>query len=334
MILADMETVLQDKEMIKTYDEGRERSSHKELEKHQLRRSYAQCALSRIIDTPLVQPTTAVSLNCAAVSVHSRTGAHCLPHPSKVSSGGEDAFIIASTHQGTLTGVLDGVGGWINVGVDSGVYSRTLAHHIDLEFAEWTANGAESLRQQEGGKPLLGILERAFARMKALQIQGSCTVCLSLLLPNGSLHILNVGDSGLRVIRGDEVVFSTTEQQHSFNFPVQLGSLSDDAPSDGAYLITGVQPDDTLLLATDGVWDNLWEEEFVGVVTSSSGAFSAGLDGTARRLAEAAQRRGGDAGYVSPFAVHGQRAGLRTMGGKLDDSTAVVVRVCRAEKEE
>lgn len=37
------------------------------------------------------------------------------------------------------------------------------------------------------------------------------------------LHAANLGDSGFMVIRGDQVVYKSPAQQHSFNFPFQLG---------------------------------------------------------------------------------------------------------------
>ena len=52
---------------------------------------------------------------------------------------------------------------------------------------------------------------------------GSSTVCVAVL--NGtSLQTSNLGDSGLLVVRGDQVVMATAQQQHSFNFPFQVSS--------------------------------------------------------------------------------------------------------------
>lgn len=40
-------------------------------------------------------------------------------------------------------------------------------------------------------------------------ILGSCTVCLAVLKPGGLLEVANVGDSGFRIIRGNEMVFAS-----------------------------------------------------------------------------------------------------------------------------
>lgn len=51
---------------------------------------------------------------------------------------------------------------------------------------------------------------------------GSCTACLALLTDDGLLHVLNLGDSGLHLIREGVSVFQTNEQQHYFNCPFQV----------------------------------------------------------------------------------------------------------------
>eukprot|EP00288_Rhodomonas_lens_P014154 CAMPEP_0177706612 /NCGR_PEP_ID=MMETSP0484_2-20121128/9317_1 /TAXON_ID=354590 /ORGANISM="Rhodomonas lens, Strain RHODO" /LENGTH=352 /DNA_ID=CAMNT_0019218083 /DNA_START=67 /DNA_END=1125 /DNA_ORIENTATION=- len=282
--------------------------------------------------------------------VYGRTGRHGVPHPAKVRTGGEDAYTVVSGVNGTLTAVLDGVGGWASVGVDSGLYSKALAHQIEVEFLSWDRNtsiasaassAASSPRSNSSSsssldceaRPLLEILERAYAHVSARGLEGSCTVCMSMLLPTGQLHTLNLGDSGLRVVREGTIAFATTEQQHSFNYPLQLGSTSVDIPADALYHIIDVLPGDTIITASDGVWDNLWDAEFLGLVRDSVCAkksFSAGLDELARSVVEAAHRRGADKGYYSPFAHNAKNAGMSNLrGGKLDDTTAVVLRVCK-----
>ena len=56
-----------------------------------------------------------------------KSGVSMLPHPEKEHRGGEDAYFI---HKGECcVGVADGVGGWAEVGVDPGLYSRELMQH-------------------------------------------------------------------------------------------------------------------------------------------------------------------------------------------------------------
>ena len=53
-----------------------------------------------------------------------------IPHPDKVATGGEDAHFILDGSDRWAIGVADGVGGWAEVGVDSGVYSRFLMDKV------------------------------------------------------------------------------------------------------------------------------------------------------------------------------------------------------------
>lgn len=47
-------------------------------------------------------------------------GVRNIPHPDKAFRGGEDAWVA----QSDLLIVADGVGGWEDIGVDSGLYSK------------------------------------------------------------------------------------------------------------------------------------------------------------------------------------------------------------------
>lgn len=250
-------------------------------------------------------------------------GWSCIPHPSKVHRGGEDVHIVSRAGGCTLTGVLDGVGGWAELGVDPAEYARRLAALMVDYFAD-NANGLEDRE-----RPLLDIVRHAFGILDEAKLAGSCTCCLSLLLPSGRLHVLNLGDSGLQVVREGESVFKTTEQQHYFNCPFQLGMGSDDRPEDADYFILeDLAPDDAVILATDGVWDNLYNEALVSLIDDTA----ASPEALARRVSEKSHLLGRDSTYVSPFAANAQRQGLRFHGGKLDDVTVVVSRVCAVKK--
>jgi serine/threonine protein phosphatase PrpC len=79
------------------------------------------------------------------------------------------------------------------------------------------------------------ILQRSYEKStqdaKHEGIVGSSTACV-VVLGNDELKIANLGDCGLSIIRHNNFVFRTEEQQHSFNFPYQLGTGSIDSPQD------------------------------------------------------------------------------------------------------
>jgi len=77
-------------------------------------------------------------------------------------------------------------------------------------------------------------------------------------LHHSTLHIANLGDCCLLLIRDGQVVFRTSEMQHAFNFPLQLGTHSRDEPmKDARRYDVGVDRGDVVILGSDGLMDNL-----------------------------------------------------------------------------
>ncbi len=78
---------------------------------------------------------------------------------------------------------------------------------------------------------LIAMLQVLWAAYKQTEVRGSSTACI-LKLKADILHAANVGDSGFMVVRDDDVIFQSPHQQHSFNFPYQLGRAEVDAASE------------------------------------------------------------------------------------------------------
>ena len=55
-----------------------------------------------------------------------KSGVALLPHDDKVAKGGEDAYTISDR----LIAMADGVGGWAEEGIDSGLFSKQLTKDI------------------------------------------------------------------------------------------------------------------------------------------------------------------------------------------------------------
>jgi len=242
-----------------------------------------------------------------------RSGASNIPHPQKLHRGGEDVHMVAHQDGNTLIGVFDGVGGWADVGVDPALYARQLAAILQREFRRAPTGEPGSER------PLQSMLQVAHRELEESQLPGSCTVCLALLKADGELHILNLGDSSLHILRDGVTVFETMEQQHYFNCPFQLGLGSGDQPPDGDYyIVDDLAPTDLIIAATDGLWDNMYEEDVTTLAQNHADPTQ-----LAAQLAIAASIRAQDPRYRSPFAVQAQQNGLRHTGGKLDDISVV-----------
>ncbi|TBU44903.1 hypothetical protein BD309DRAFT_761825 [Dichomitus squalens] len=80
------------------------------------------------------------------------------------------------------------------------------------------------------------------------------------------IRIAHLGDCMGMLIRGEEIVWRTEEMWWNFNTPVQLGPASSTKPHDARIFTIPVQEDDILILASDGLSDNLWDADILDEV--------------------------------------------------------------------
>lgn len=84
-----------------------------------------------------------------------------------------------------------------------------------------------------------------------------------------------------------------------------------------------VAPGDIVIAGTDGLFDNLYNNEITAIVIQATRA-SLGPQVTAQKIAALARQRAQDRNRQTPFSAAAQDAGYRYYGGKLDDITVVV----------
>jgi hypothetical protein len=214
-----------------------------------------------------------------------------LPDICKVDAG-EDAYFVQNGGESLVLGVADGVGGWTSLGVDPSLFAWDLMNCC-TEVAEQQAS--------LGILDTSTCLSEGYRRVKdeGRVEAGSSTACLvGLDKRTGHLHTTNLGDSGAIVIRPSppppgamleptdpplqfHIPFRTTDLQHYFNAPFQLSVLPPPMREDPTNIVDspadavneefggdpthggGVKEGDVIVVGTDGVWDNLWEEEIV-----------------------------------------------------------------------
>ncbi|CAE6344514.1 unnamed protein product [Rhizoctonia solani] len=243
-------------------------------------------------------------------------GAYGIPKKAKHTSDesleravqvGEDSYFVRPD----ALGVADGVGGWAHhhVRADSARFARMLMHHCASEMAPTDP------------REILHIAyERTVATFRATGTAGSSTALVALL-GDGQLSVAHLGDCMLAVVRDGKFVVRSQDMQHSFNFPYQLGPHSSTTPRADAQLITSrVVPGDIVILASDGLGDNLWDEEVLNEVErfreSSAQVLGEALAQRAKRAAQGTRD--------VPFGVRGRAAGVQFVGGKTDDISVVV----------
>ena len=222
-------------------------------------------------------------------------------------------------------GVADGVGMWRKEGVDSALYSQHLLH-----------SAREVIGAYENPDPYKVLTEAWENTTIVHHVKGSCTVCLFRVSPDGWVDGVQVGDSGLRLVRDGKVVYRTSEQEHLFGFPYQLGHISTTKPQDCIHHRFQVRPGDVLVLGSDGLFDNVSDraigrtvEEFCNNeadARTSMKPFNG--DELSRKLVTTAYLNSVQKEIDTPWARAAQKEwDVPISGGKEDDVVAVVARV-------
>ncbi|KAK6483434.1 protein phosphatase PTC7-like protein [Huso huso] len=230
---------------------------------------------------------------------------------------GDDACFIARHRSADVLGVVDGVGGWRDYGVDPSQFSGTLTLILVKEQVHLSSSSPVCFELLQNKVPLLG----------------SSTACIVVLdRRSHQLHTANLGDSGFLVVREGEVVHRSDEQQHYFNTPFQLsiappeaeGAVLSDSPEAADSSSFDVQLGDIILTATDGLFDNMPDYMILQELKKLKNTNYESIQQTARSIAEQAHELAYDPNYMSPFAQFACDNGLNVRGGKPDDITVLL----------
>ncbi|KAK7213953.1 hypothetical protein V2G26_021131 [Clonostachys chloroleuca] len=290
---------------------------------------------------------------------------------------GHDAFFVSQVNStGSVAfGVADGVGGWVDSGVDPADFSHGLCNYM--------AEAAQIHEDDESGRQLTArnLLQTGYdavCRDTSVRAGGS-TACVAVARPDGTVDIANLGDSGFIHLRLNAVHGVSEPQTHAFNTPFQLSLIPPrmaermstyggmqlcDLPRDADVSEHDLRHGDILLFATDGVLDNLFNQDILRVasrVMVGAGAWemtenkgvrvsdklfdlcelqSAGGDRTnlvslqsvlVTQLVAAAKRASINTRLDGPFAKEVQRyyPDENWRGGKVDDICVVAAVVCQ-----
>lgn len=258
------------------------------------------------VEVKLTQP----SLNggeSSTAGLFLSSGAALLLHPSKALAGGEESYLITNLN---WLGVADGVGQWSLEGVNPGVYARELMENCGKIISNSSIVSIISP---------LEVLKRS---VEEAQSPGSSTILVAYF--NGqALHVANIGDSGFIIIRNGTVYKRSSPMLHEFNFPLQIERGHDPSELVEEYKID-LEEGDIIVTATDGLFDNLYEQEITSIVLKYLQA-NINPQETAKLLARRAQDVGKSSSERSPFADAAQAAGyVGYTGGKLDDVAVIV----------
>ncbi len=258
---------------------------------------------------------------------------------------GEDAFhavpssFVRPGH--VFLAVADGVGGWSQSGGDSSKVSNGIIQGIAKALASPLA-GPQSPEEDSPGGMLQRAAIEAFAAMRQAGSFSKGSTTLSTVLVDVEANradFANLGDSGALIIRRGEVIASSASGQEAFNMPHQVGFDQNGTPYGSIEAMTSkmsirLLPRDIIVVATDGVLDNLYPEEIAALVTtltagiwdprhssrpspmsSKRAAFEERIKGATESLARLAYIRSKEALWKSPFASGAIANGYTFSGG-------------------
>jgi len=238
-----------------------------------------------------------------------------IPHPLKVSKGGEDAYFVGQSHNAFAFGVADGVGGWSQQGIDPSLVSKGIMLGAKNAFEK--LNMSDPVEMMDYG------------HKQVEHITGSSTALVIVITGGKKLHAANLGDSGFMVIRDSKVLFRTSEMQHFFNFPYHLGTGHTTRATDSNIITLDLNEGDVIVAGTDAVFDNLFDHEIVNIVNNSKPE-----DNLAQTIALKVFQRS-YAHDPTPFMTTAHRLALipTNLGGKPDDICVLVTRIATAQSE-
>ena len=273
---------------------------------------------------------------------------------------GEDAFF---SHGSSYCGVADGIFAWRDRGIDAGLFSKALVEgaakkaeavaerrgyvtsrelfqagaehaaecgvHGSSTFCVFSLLPYEGLKEYLTGKNRINhhILNSATS-MSYLGRTDVDDVVELFATENMVAQCTNLGDSGVLVGRPStrEVFLRTPQQEHSFGYPFQLGHEDhadgvDDAES---FLVGGLTYGDVVVLGSDGLFDNLTEEEILAE------CYQGACNGrtpqqVAMGLVKAAFDQSMDKKAETPYSMSAtEEFNMLYKGGKKDDIAVVV----------
>lgn len=218
---------------------------------------------------------------------------------------GQDAFFVSrvGNRPGEVAlGVADGVGGWMDSGVDPADFSHAFCDYMaaaayendrqPTKIASAAANGPAAPAGGEGS-----ISDNAPLTARSLMQKGYEAVChdptikaggstavVGMLDESGTMEVANLGDSGFVILRLNGVHTASEPQTHAFNTPFQLsvvppsmllraatfgGGLLIDQPRDADVTRHKLKHGDVVVFGSDGLWDNLFNQDILRLVSST-----------------------------------------------------------------
>jgi len=273
--------------------------------------------------TPKSQYPLQDFLNDVVVTEINEVGCYQIPKYSH----GDDTYLISNN--GKAIAVFDGIGGNYEYGINPRDYSYSLM------------TGCRIAANDKHLTDPLQILEEGF--QFASKVDGSSAAIVGYLeeTQDDLMHfnVLNVGDSQFMVLRRNEnkggfISIIKSDPQYDTTVvslsnmpcPMQLTGNEErsDKPDAGIKYRVQIFDGDIIIMASDGLFDNLFDNEIIDIVNQS---YKEPVQEIAKKLSLAAYVSSKNKTKNSPFSeTIGKLIGYH-VGGKEDDITTVVMKI-------
>lgn len=241
---------------------------------------------------------------------------------------GDDAMIVSPN----LLGVADGVSGWSGQHANSGLFAKNFLEGISKNFTELSYKNSSQLSNITDEQLSLKIDQAYLDSIKVMEeaeFKGSSTLLVAMIIDK-CLKIINIGDSKIFIVRDGHVVLSNTEQYIGRLCPEQVGTSDvSKLPSKVMELLNfELQEDDLVLMCSDGVSDNLYEDQLLEIINKYELKNHAELQELADKLLYTCKSIAFDNYSITPYVekVNDISNNLIT-GGKVDDISICVSKV-------
>jgi len=240
---------------------------------------------------------------------------------------GEDAFFYEENENNFALGISDGVGSWSLIGIDPSLFSWSLMENSKEYIMK---NNASFIYP-------LDIMNHAFNKLvNNNQVEAGSATCSIVNFNKNTmeLHTANLGDSGFIIIRNDSILARSHEKQHYFNCPFQLSTFPktpkykdniSDKPDESHLSTIKLEIGDYIILGTDGLFDNLYDSQIFDLIKKNK---EKNTNKISELLVEEAFQKSCEGKYNSPFAQNAKNNGMFYTGGKQDDITVLIAKVC------
>ena len=225
---------------------------------------------------------------CISVAAHGFARKE-IPYLSKLTTPlncGEDSFCISKTFDDeTVLGVADGVSSWSEVNINPALFAQTLMQNVaDIAASSTTETDPKSILCSAYTK----LVENSRIDDGKPKPYGSSTACVVMINKlTGRLRFANIGDSIFMILSPDasgiyKIRYQSEPKQYGFNCPHQITLDPElerlNKSTDETHLIVTdesidkklfVEIGDIVLVMTDGVTDNLFDEEILKIISKS-----------------------------------------------------------------